>query len=318
METKLSDRVALDHKADWLEKLKSEGYVVIKQVLTEEEVGEAKRLVWDWLESLGSGIGRWESGTWVDENWPGKFDDGITTSNGAAQSKAAWYVRGVAAVREAFSSVWNTAELITSMDALIIWRPWWLAGANKWKPGLGLGLHMDQNPFTQPGFQCVQGMVPLFRATGPVGGLRIVPKTHLEEAQMAIREQNENLKSAGRFCKVKNQEYQNTWKLVLAEPGDLILWDSRLVHGSHRGPGMAADKMESVDLARCAVTVCMMPREGVPEDTIEKRKDAVRRGICMSHLPIKYEPHSLGDSNGQNISYVYQKPQLSDNQLELI
>ena len=317
METPLSDRVLLEHKAEWLEKLKSEGYVVIKQVLTEEQVEEAKRLVWDWLESLGSGIDRLDSGTWVDQNWPGKFNDGITTSHGAAQSKAAWYIRGLPAVREAFSSIWKTSKLITSMDAMIIWRPWWLKASETQMPD-GLFLHMDQNPFTQPGFSCVQGMVPLCSATGAVGGLRIVPKTHLEEAQQAIREQNESLKSAGRFCKVNNPEYQNAWKLVLAEPGDLILWDSRLLHGSHVGHGLVSEKKASLDLARCAMTVCMMPREGVPEDILEKRKDGVRRGICMTHLPTKYEPHNLVGSDGRNIKYVQETPQLSDSQLELV
>ena len=39
-----------------------------------------------------------------------------------AQGAGAWAVRGLAPVRRAFAAVWGTAELIVSMDALIIWR----------------------------------------------------------------------------------------------------------------------------------------------------------------------------------------------------
>lgn len=45
--------------------------------------------------------------------------------------------------------------------------------------------------------------------------------------------------------------------LLLAEPGDLILWDSRTIHGGHVGTGAAEANDE---LARMSVTVCMVPR----------------------------------------------------------
>ena len=45
--------------------------------------------------------------------------------------------------------------------------------------------------------------------------------------------------------------------LLLAQPGDVILWDSRTIHGGHVGTGAGeADE----ELARMSVTVCMVPR----------------------------------------------------------
>jgi hypothetical protein len=35
------------------------------------------------------------------------------------------------------------------------------------------GLHLDQNPFAKPGFECVQGMMPLLPVTDEVGGLQV-------------------------------------------------------------------------------------------------------------------------------------------------
>ena len=62
----------------------------------------------------------------------------------------------------------------------------------------------------------------------------------------------------------------------MAEPGDLILWDSRLIHGGREGErreegreGSREEKREEKseeegeknELARCSVPVCMVPRE---------------------------------------------------------
>jgi len=320
MGSRMSSRTEANENDNMLEELRRDGYVVLPQVLTENEVNEARGLLWDWLESLGSGISRHDSSTWSDVNWPGDFSTGITTSYGAAQSKAAWFVRGIPAVKEAFRRVWNTDDLITSMDSMIIWRPWWLNGESENSKPKGLRLHMDQNPFTEAGFQCLQGMVPLWPSDGDIGGLRVVPRTHLDEAQESIRNENETLKFAQRFCPVKNAKFEREWKLVEAQPGDLILFDSRLVHGSHVGIGKNPDldDHKSPELARCAVTVCMMPRKGVPKDVLKDRLEAFKKGLCMTHLPTKYEPHSLKNTNGTNINWSFEMPKLTELQQKLV
>lgn len=43
------------------------------------------------------------------------------------------------------------------------------------------GLHMDQNPWAKPGRECFQGMLPLYDVTHEIGGLQVVPKSHLAE-----------------------------------------------------------------------------------------------------------------------------------------
>ena len=54
--------------------------------------------------------------------------------------------------------------------------------------------------------------------------------------------------------------------LLLAEPGDLILWDSRTIHGGHVGSSRPSRRPESAELARMSVTVCMVPRsKATPE-----------------------------------------------------
>jgi len=43
------------------------------------------------------------------------------------------------------------------MDAVVIWRPWWAAPeGERWMPRTE-GLHLDQNPFSKPQKDCIQG-----------------------------------------------------------------------------------------------------------------------------------------------------------------
>ena len=58
-----------DEKA-WKCELEREGFTVIRAVAGEEEVEKARALVWEWLESLDTGIKRSVPDTWTDEAWP--------------------------------------------------------------------------------------------------------------------------------------------------------------------------------------------------------------------------------------------------------
>ncbi len=80
-----------------------------------------------------------------------------------------------------------------------------------WRP-VTEGLHVDQNPFSKPGLDCVQvffvfftyfslsspfnirfvrgvlqGMLPLYDVTHETGGLEVCPRSHLPEATEAFR-----------------------------------------------------------------------------------------------------------------------------------
>jgi ectoine hydroxylase-related dioxygenase (phytanoyl-CoA dioxygenase family) len=54
--------------------------------------------------------------------------------------------------------------------------------------------------------------------------------------------------------------------LIEADPGDLILWDSRTVHGGVVGPG---DPNNTDELARLSFTICMTPRSKANEEVLK-------------------------------------------------
>jgi len=105
--------------------------------------------------------------------------------HGVGQCAAAWSVRGNPRVKAAFEAIWGASTgLISSMDNIYIWRPWWLQPPEDlpWKPH-PLRPHIAQNPIRKPGFHCVQGAVPLYEESEYTGGVSVVPGSHSSRIQ---------------------------------------------------------------------------------------------------------------------------------------
>ena len=151
----------------WREHLADRGFVVLKQVATAGQVTTATDLLWRDIESA-EGISRSEPTSWG--RWK-RLAGGSGLVASMAQSEGAWYIRGLPAVRQAFAAIWGTAELLVSMDAILVWRPWTPAAAAAttaaapattaaavaaWKPPTTEGLHLDQNPWSKPLLDCVR------------------------------------------------------------------------------------------------------------------------------------------------------------------
>ena len=54
----------------WRKHLEKEGFVVLKGVLPKKDVEQAKKMVFDWLKSLKSGIRGDDAKTWKNAVWP--------------------------------------------------------------------------------------------------------------------------------------------------------------------------------------------------------------------------------------------------------
>ena len=168
-----------------------------------------------------------------------------------AHSAGSWHVRGVPGVRDAFAHIWGNGgeekvdvgggggggedagdgsngecvDLIVSMDCVLAWKPWWMNSA--WTPYTE-GLHLDQNPFTKPGLECVQGMMPLLPVTEVIGGLEVVPRSHTAEAKAVFKEAYPWMATRGDWCPLdEGDRIKYDAVLLLCDAGDLILWDSR-------------------------------------------------------------------------------------------
>jgi len=296
----------------WMEYLKSFGYVVVKNVASTEEVKKASSLLRRDLENV---------------NIPPR---GLIAS--LAQSEGAWSIRGLKQLKEVFSKIWETDNLIVSMDAILAWKKWKgydpLINDTEFPdlPRKGK-LHLDQNPFDKPYFDCMQGMMPLLPVTEETGGLQVVPMSHLDKNKLEFKERYPSMKGIGDWCPLDGNDplYQDAM-LIKASPGDLILWDSRTIHGGKVGTGRTsvneqADEKENVTvnltnvdsndavniehreatppskapLVRLSVCVAMSPRSKATAQILKERKEGFDSGIAFNHCP-----HDTGPRHGPN------------------
>lgn len=287
----------------WLAQLQGHGFVVLRGVASVDQVSVAKDLLWEAIQERFDGTIRDDPSTWNFRlNQAG-------LAPWLAQSAGAWAVRGWPGVKQAFARIWDTEDLIVSMDCVLVWRPWWLQ--SEWKPQTE-GLHLDQNPFNKPALECIQGMVPLLPVTECSGGLQVVPDSHSDEAKKEFKRTHKYLVDRGDWCRCDDDDLREQAILLNAEPGDLILWDGRTVHGGLVGPGNGSP----AELARLAVTVSMTPRSWASDAVLQRRREGFRKGENFNHVP-----HEAGTSSGMVRAPVrrgFRPPSLTDEQLALL
>merc|ERR1719305_54449 len=117
---KLSYRFDIKDSQAWKSHLEQKGFVVVSRALKQEEVLQTRSLLWDDLETTVPKLSRSDVNTW-DTPWRGDGGPGIKAE--LAQTAAAWHVRGAPGVKEIFAHIWDTDDLIVSMDGVIVWKP---------------------------------------------------------------------------------------------------------------------------------------------------------------------------------------------------
>jgi len=271
----------------WLKYLETHGYCVIADAVSSEGVEKAKSLLWKDISKLWGGTEREDPSTWKDP--PFKSYTGIIPE--LAQSAGAWSIRGEPAIRKAYSKIWKTEELIVSMDCVIAWRPWWTN--ERWTRPTTENMHLDQNPFDKPSLETVQGMVPLIDVSKEVGGLCVCPGSHTAKSHEILKKKYPHMKMKGDWCPLNSGcECAKDSILLLAKAGDLLLWDSRTIHGGKVGLGQRKEKSMKT-LARLAVTVSMVAKSRASKKVLQLRRRGFRKGHTFNHTP-----HELGTSTG--------------------
>ena len=109
-----------------------------------------------------------------------------------------------------------------------------------------------------------------------MGGLQVVPRTNNDETQKYLSEKYEHMIYGDWLELPKEDKFIGTGKLLTVDPGCLILWDSRTIHGGYVGKGPLPGEER---LLRLSMTVCHAPfsswdRQAQP-DMLKKRLEAV-------------------------------------------
>ncbi|KAF9872471.1 phytanoyl-CoA dioxygenase [Colletotrichum karsti] len=266
-------------KPDWNQDFEENGFAVIPSVIPREKAIQYQGRALDWLQSFNNpSLDLKKPSTWTPENLP--FISGINTFNhyGVVHEKFMWDIRLEPGVIDVFSQVWNTDQLIVSFDALNITLPRRPGHVprEKWP-------HVDQSPYRE-GLQCVQGIVNLSEAGPDDGGLTVYPGSH-KITEAFFREQTNQAEwsrkdffrySPDQIAWFEKRGYRE--HKVVAKPGDLIIWDSRLIH-------FGAEPTENSNTIRTITYVSYAPASfATPEVTAAKR-EAFDKWLATTHWP---------------------------------
>ncbi|KAL2700643.1 hypothetical protein AAEP93_007462 [Penicillium crustosum] len=263
---------------DWRDDLHNQGYAVIKNAIDTERAIGYQRKALEWLKSFSPALDLDSPSTWTKDNLP--VQGQVNTFNGysVTHEKFMWDARMEPKVLEAFAKLWGTDELLVSFDALNVTLP-----NQKYKPALKPWPHVDQSPFRR-GLHCIQGIINLSHAGPEDGALMVFPKSNTvterffdTETDPSTWEQKDIRLFSVEEIKWFEDHGMKPFK-VLAEPGDLILWDSRTVHWGGE-PTVNSNTIRTVIYASYA------PLQDIPaeillrlthlETLIEQQKDAI-------------------------------------------
>ncbi|PYH73737.1 MFS transporter [Aspergillus vadensis CBS 113365] len=270
------------HYGDFRDDFFRDGYAVIKGVMSKERASEYQSEALTWLESFGLGFDRNDKSTWKKENLPQSWKGGMYLHFSAAHEKYVWDVRCEPGVIAPFAKLWGTDELVVSFDTVNITLPQSIVGTYDSQPWP----HCDQAP-ERKGLVCVQGIVNLSNA-GPDDGGLIVMKGSAALFDQFFEENPVTGPTPWRTAKHKDfhpfSDKDLDWYRergcelikVCAEPGDLILWDSRQMHWAQFGTS---------DLVRTIVYATYTPAAWMSEEDREKKKDLFEKYETTTHWP---------------------------------
>ncbi|KAH9433156.1 hypothetical protein MCOR02_007821 [Pyricularia oryzae] len=264
---------------DWRDDLVRDGYAVIKGAVPRENALKYADKMLALVESFGLGYDRKDPSTVHPDKLPVINEKGMLLNYAAPHEDFVWAIRSEPGVVEAFEQVYGTEDLLVSFDAI----NYGFANrdnlpANKPWP------HQDQDP-EKPGFRCLQGLVNLHPNGPEDGGLIVCRGGHLMSEAF-----HEAMKDEERIPAWTREWYGFTeagmkwladnggeWIKPTAEPGDLLVWDSRTPHFN------VPPSRQSVD--RLAVYTCFMPVSHATQEDLIRKKDAFERRVGTTHWP---------------------------------
>ncbi|RMJ27111.1 Phytanoyl-CoA dioxygenase PhyH [Aspergillus sp. HF37] len=238
-------RMALDGRptayGDFRDDLNRDGYAVIKGAIPLERAEKYSNAFYDYLEGFELGYRRDDPSTVKQSNLPVINEKGMILSYGVTHEQWVWDIRGEPGVVEFFERVYDDKDLAVSFDVVNVQFSK-LSDSHKDRPQKRVfdsnpWPHQDQDP-SKPGSRCLQGLVSLNPSGPDDGGLIVCAGGHKVSEQFHREMADEpripawtpewfGFTESG-MTWLRDNGLQ--WVKVCADPGDLIVWDSRTPH----------------------------------------------------------------------------------------
>jgi hypothetical protein len=297
-----------------LKDLRQNGYVVIENILPNQQCDLYINLIWDWLEGINSKISRHDHNTWTNKNWPENVK-GIFQHYGVGHAQVMWDIRSEPSVIDTFKKIWSTDQLIVSFDGLNVMRPPKYNSKSITSYKYNMWWHTDQS-FNKEGAHCIQGLVNLEESGREDGSFMVLKGSHNFHQ---LLHKTFNSKAKGDWYMLSKDEI--TWMKeqvgveevkVTAPKGAMVLWDSRTIHCNAPPIVQEIDKPKF----RYACYVCMTPRSFISKLQLDRKIKAFNELRTTNHWPHQIKvnaikPHSFG-KEVVNPNYKIKEPTLSE------
>lgn len=277
---------------NYRKQLREQGYVVVPDVLTTDEVSEAKRAFYEWKSCIAG----------MDKIHKKCDPHGIYKHHEVGHQRHAWYVRTRPGVRGVFERIWGTRNLAVSFDGCC-----WIPSTTKSMKD-NFWCHSDQAP-SQDGTICYQGLVGL--TSNKSKTLVVWRKTH--RIHKAFFNAIGRGRSSIKWQRVPN-EYEERLKPLRVEvevpEGAMAVWDSRTFHQNQYGNDSSEERLVQY--------VCMMPKTCKSYlSSRTKRLKYFREKRTTSHWPYPVKVNGLQPRNygDQSLAIDYSalpQPHISD------
>ncbi|KAL3449851.1 hypothetical protein BJX65DRAFT_316607 [Aspergillus insuetus] len=263
----------------WCRDLEKNGFAVIKGAIPLESALEYQQKAREWLKSFGNDELDFEKpDTWVARNLPVQSTINTFSAYGVAHEKFMWDARMEPGVVDAFAQIWGTDELIVSFDSLNITFP-----NRKDVPRKGAWEHVDQSPLRR-GMHCVQGIINLSTSGPEDGGLVVYPGSHRHCDEFFDSKTDQSTWSSKDLYWF-NQDQLAWFKekgvqphKVCADPGDLIVWDSRTIH-------YGAEPTENSKTIRTVIYAAYSPVTLASPETLRCKAEVFKKYGGTTHWP---------------------------------
>jgi ectoine hydroxylase-related dioxygenase (phytanoyl-CoA dioxygenase family) len=254
--------------------LAENGYCVIENVLTAEEVETSIKYFREWFSSHPQIAGLHSKIS----------PHGIFKYHEVGQQRHAWYIRTRPNVQNVFKNIWKTDEVVVSFDGCC-----YIPADCKKKDGVWT--HTDQAP-TKKGLKCIQGFVALTDNTERT--LVVYEGSHKLHEEYA---KEYNLTSTKDWLLIEQNyldKISDKKRVLNIKAGSLVLWDSRTFHQNQYG---AKDNNEE----RIVQYVSYLPRCNLTKKMLEKRQKYFADKRTTSHwaYPVKVngqQPQNYGNA----------------------
>ena len=247
--------------------LDTKGYVVIPNVLSEDEVRHSLDLFHNWKDSIPN-----------LEKMHNKVDPhGIFKFHQAGHQPHAWNIRTTPKIIDIYKTIWNTDELSVSFDGCC-WIP------KNLKKKDNIWTHTDQAPNSK-GLKCYQGFVAL--TSNKERTLVVYKGSHkLHEKYFEDR----GIKSSKNWQLIEHdylKSIEDKRRCLNVPAGSLVLWDSRVFHQNRYGKPMSEERIVQY--------VCYLPKnnKGNTESQKKKKLKYLNELRTTSHWPYPIRVNSL-------------------------